>query len=271
MDANDNTALYLYGLTMAGETTAGQWEAIDNRHPVFTRDFGDITAVLSRVMPEDFTDRAVQERMHDVAWITSRACRHQAVVEQVGRQADVFPAPFGTIFSNERVLVELIRRHHKQIRCFLENIAGHAEWSLKCFLDSGKATAALAETALALEDRRLAALTPGARYFEEKKIHKAAVRQLNHWVDTVVSALKQELSAMAGRHRWRDLLSRQATGVEMDMVINGAFLVAHGSLDIFRQKAEELNRVHAPDGLVFELSGPWPPYSFCPSLDGGKA
>jgi hypothetical protein len=271
MDANDHTALYLYGLTLAGEATVDQWQAIDDRHPVFTHDFGDIIAVLSRVMPEDFTARAVQERMQDVAWITSRACRHQAVVEQIARQADVFPAPFGTIFSNDRVLAELIRRHHKQIRNFLEGVAGHAEWSLKCFLDRGKATAALAETALASETRRLAALAPGTRYFEEKKIQKAASKQLNHWLDTVVSALKQELTAMAGRHRWRDLLSRQATGVEMDMVINGAFLVAHGNLDDFRQRADELNRIHEPAGLIFELSGPWPPYSFCPSLGGGKS
>lgn len=271
MDAIDNTAIYLYGLTMAGEATEGQCEAVDNRYPVFTRDFVDITAVLSRVMPEDFTGRAVQERMRDVTWITSRACRHQAVVEQIARQADVFPAPFGTIFSNDRVLAELIRRHHKQIRDFLEGIAGHAEWSLKCFLDRDKAVAALAENALASETRRLAGLAPGARYFEEKKIQKTAGKQLNHWLDTVVNALKPEIAAMAGRHRWRDLLSRQATGLEMDMVINGAFLVAHGNLDDFRHRAEELNRIHGPAGLIFELSGPWPPYSFCPSLDGGKA
>ncbi len=245
--------------------------AIDDRHPVYTHDFNDITAVLSRVMPEEFTGKAVQEQMRDVAWITSRACRHQAVVEQITRQADVFPAPFGTIFSNDCVLAELIHRHHKQIRDFLERVAGHAEWSLKCFLNHGKAAAALAESALAAEARHLAALAPGARYFEEKKIQRAAGKQLNHWLDTIVSALKQQLAAIAGRHRWRDLLSRQATGIEMDMVINGAFLVAHDNLDNFRQKAEELNQIHAPEGLVFELSGPWPPYSFCPSLDGGKA
>lgn len=271
MDPIANTALYLYGLTMSAEATADQCKAVDDHHPVFTHDFGDVTAVLSRVIPEEFTDRALQERMREVTWITSRACRHQAVVEQIARQAAVFPAPFGAIFSSDRVLAELIRRHHGQIRDFLERIAGHAEWSLKCYLDRGKAVAALSEAALAAEAQRLAGLAPGARYFEEKKIQKNAGKQLNHWLDTVVSALKQEIAAMAGRHRWRDLLSRQATGMEMDMVINGAFLVAYDNLDDFRHKSEELNRIHAPAGLIFEISGPWPPYSFCPSLDGGAA
>ena len=149
MDAIDDTALYLYGLTQAGEATVDQCRAIDDHHRVFTHDFGEITAVLSRVMPEEFTDRAMQEHMRDVTWITSRACRHQAVVEQIARQTEVFPAPFGTIFSNQQVLAELIRRHHEQIRQFLKRIAGHTEWSLKCFLDRSKALAAMAEAGLA--------------------------------------------------------------------------------------------------------------------------
>jgi Gas vesicle synthesis protein GvpL/GvpF len=264
-------ALYLYCFTHAGKANAGQVTGIDDFHPVVTRDFGGITAVLSRVVLEEFVGRTAQERMQDITWITPRACRHQAVVEQIGRQTDVFPARFGTIFSTDDVLANLIRQHHAQIRGFLENIKGHTEWSLKGFLDRDQAVAALATAALSSEAQRMDRLSPGAHYFEEKKIRAAAGKQLNQWLNTVLNALMQELNSASSRHCSRALLSRKATGAETDMVLNGAFLVANEGLMDFRKKTEELNQVHAQAGLTFELSGPWPPYSFCPSLQGREA
>ena len=264
-------ALYLYCFTHTGKANTGQVTGIDDFHPVVTRDFGDITAVLSQVALEEFVGRTAQERMQDIAWITPRACRHQAVVDQIGRQTDVFPARFGTIFSTDDVLANLILQHHAQIREFLENIKGHTEWSLKGFLDRDQAVAALAAAALSSETQRMDRLSPGARYFEERKIRAAAGKQLNQWLNTVLNELMQELNSASARHCSRALLSRKATGAETDMMLNGAFLVANEGLMDFRKKTEELNQVHAQAGLTFELSGPWPPYSFCPSLQGCEA
>jgi hypothetical protein len=264
-------AIYLYCFTHAGKTNTGQVTGIDDFHPVITRDFGDITAVLSRVVVEEFVGPAAQERLQDIAWITPRACRHQAVVEQIGRQAEVFPARFGTIFSTDDGLANLIRQHHAQIRGFLASIKGHTEWSLKGFLDRDQAVAALATAALSSEAQRLDRRSPGARYFEEKKIRATAGKQLNQWLNAVLNASMQELNSASARHCSRALLSRKATGAETDMVFNGAFLVANAGLKDFRMQTEELNQVHAQAGLTFELSGPWPPYSFCPSLQGREA
>jgi hypothetical protein len=264
-------ALYLYCFTHAGKANADQVTGIDDFHPVITCDFGDITAVLSQVVLEEFAGPAAQERMQDIAWITPRACRHQAVVEEIGRQTDVFPARFGTIFSTDDVLANLIRQHHAQISGFLESIKGHTEWSLKGFLDRDQAVAALATAALSCEAQRMGRLSPGARYFEEKKIRTAAGKQLNQWLNTVLKALMQELNTACARHCLRALLSRKATGAETDMVLNGAFLITNEGLKDFRQKTGELNQAYARAGLTFELSGPWPPYSFCPPLQSHEA
>jgi hypothetical protein len=264
-------ALYLYCFARTGKVKTDNLMGIDDRHPVFTRNYDDITAVLSQVMLEEFVGQAAEARMHDIAWITPRACRHQEVIEQIGSQTDLFPARFGTIFSTDDVLAHLIRQHHEQIRTFLDSVQGHAEWSLKGYLNRNKAVAELSTAALSAEAQRLERISAGARYFEEKKIKAAAAKQLNHRLKTVLNALMQNLDEVATRHCCRTLLSRKATGSETDMVLNGAFLVANDCLEDFRNRADQFNQAHAQAGLVFELSGPWPPYSFCPPLAGSEA
>ncbi len=268
---NPTKALYLYGFTLAGRVSAEQLTGLDDRHLVFTRNYQDITAILSQVVLEEFIGKKAEERMRDIAWITPRACRHQAVVEQISRQTNVFPARFGTIFSVEEILANLIRQHHEKIRGFLASVKGHAEWSFKGFLERNKALGALATAALSSQSRYIDKLPPGIRYFEEKKIGAAAGKQLNQWLNTVLNALMQELEAVSAQYCSRTLLSRKATGAETDMVLNGAFLVANNSLKNFHEKTEGFNQTHARTGLTFELSGPWPPYSFCPPLSDGEA
>lgn len=264
-------ALYLYCFARTGQVKPDNLMGIDDCHPVFMRNYNGITAVLSQVALEEFAGPAAETRMHDIAWITPRACRHQAVIEHIGRQTALFPARFGTIFSTDDVLAHLIRQHHEQIRTFLDSVQGHAEWSLKGFLDRNKAIAELSAAALSAEAQRLERLSAGARYFEEKKIQAAAGKQLNHWLNTVLDALMQDLDGVVTRHCCRALLSRKATGAEIDMVLNGAFLVANDGLDDFRNRADQFNQAHAQTGLAFELSGPWPPYSFCPPLVDSEA
>lgn len=267
-------ALYLYCLTRSGQVEAGSLVGVDDLHPVFARHYGDLTAVLSQVILTEFAGPAAEEHMRDAAWITPRACRHQEVIAQISRQADLFPARFGTIFSADDVLAGLISRHREQILGFLDSVQGHAEWSLKGFLDRSKAVAGICAEALSAEAQRLTGLSAGVRYFEEKKILGAAGRQLNHWLNHTLNAVMRDLSTVAPWHRLRELLSRKATGAETDMVVNGSFLVAHDGLETFHKKVDALNQTHEQTGLTFELSGPWPPYSFCPALpdnEGGDS
>jgi hypothetical protein len=267
-------ALYLYCLTRCGQVEAGSLVGVDDHHPVFTRDYGDITTVISQVILAEFVGPAAEEHMRDAAWITPRACRHQEVIAQISRHTDLFPAHFGTIFSTDDVLAGLIDRHHEQILGFLDSVQGHAEWSLKGFLDRSRAVTRVSADALSAEDRRLVGLSAGLRYFEEKKIRAAAGRQLNHWLNNTLNEVMGDLSTVASRHCLRELLSRKATGAGTDMVVNGAFLVAQDGLEAFHKKVDDLNQTHAQAGLSFELSGPWPPYSFCPALqdnEGGNS
>jgi hypothetical protein len=46
------------------------------------------------------------------------------------------------------------------------------------------------------------------------------------------------------------------------MILNGAYLVRSGERERFTHALEALRNEHDRDGIVYELTGPWPPYNF---------
>jgi hypothetical protein len=52
------------------------------------------------------------------------------------------------------------------------------------------------------------------------------------------------------------------------MVLNWALLLPSAAVPGFRARIQCANAGQIHGGLAFEVSGPWPPYSFCPALEG---
>ncbi|TLD40090.1 MAG: hypothetical protein JETT_3652 [Candidatus Jettenia ecosi] len=50
------------------------------------------------------------------------------------------------------------------------------------------------------------------------------------------------------------------------MVMNAAFLIKQQMLASFRDSINIQGEKYKNEGLMLELTGPWPPYSFCPEL-----
>ena len=134
MNTNEisNGALYVYGFTRAGlvpdaaaaamaeaGVAAGLFGAgIDEPHPPFFWRSGRVAAVLSRVSQSQFCGPAGEKNLQDLAWLAPRACRHEAVLEQVMRLGAVLPARFGTLFSSTASLESFMRQHEAAIGRF---------------------------------------------------------------------------------------------------------------------------------------------------------
>ena len=183
------------------------------------------------------------------------------------RHSPVLPASFGAIFSSSRRMMELCARHHDTISRFLSEVDNKAEWALKGFLDRAQARKSLDSDVMAGEKQRLPSFSPGKQYFVQKQAAAEVEQQLNQKLKAILTAIWKGLGRHAADFRERKVLSRDATGLDVDMVLNWAFLLSRDSQEVF---AACLNRVQAAQekhGLRFELSGPWPPYSFSPILE----
>ena len=270
----ENTQRVLYLFCFDRSDLVGELEGsgVDCQHPLsIFRHFPDVCAVVSEVAVEDFCGPAAELQMQQLAWVGPRACRHEQVVEEVMRHSPVLPARFGTLFSSLESLAEFLDKHRKAISQFLDRVADQEEWSVKGLLDRKQAGQARMSESLTAQQGQLAALPPGTRYFQEQRIRAGAEKELSLWLNETCRQIAGDLGRQASNFCECPVGPHEPAESGIEVVLNWAFLLPRSVTTAFRARIDELNANHALKGLVFELSGPWPPYRFVPPLSMGAA
>jgi len=259
--------IYLFCLTSKNPLPEIVGLGIDGEHPLLAEAIGDVVAVVSEVALEDFSGPESRKLLEDLAWIGPRALRHEEVIMAVMRRFPVLPVRFGTVFSSIKALAEPLRRHRDALSKFFLDTAGTKEWSIRAYADMPQVRSHVLETRLAAEKGQLAGLSPGKRYFLEQKIKGAADREATSWLKGVGADIVRIVQKASSAFSERRLLSQDVTGIEGEMFFHGAFLVPDLSVDVLQSMTREWNGIHESQGLRLEISGPWPPYHFVPSLE----
>ncbi len=259
-------AIYLYCLARSGALATIDGSGVDGEHSMNLIPVKDIVAVVSTVRVDDFLGPLAEARMRDLAWVGPRACRHEEVIERAMRSSPVVPARFAALFSSLESLATWLEAHHDAISRALDRFADHEEWAINGTLDRPKAQARLLALTLARQGG-VRASSPGARYFEERRIQAGTDRELGAWLNEVSAGIARTLLAHAVEFRERRVVTGGAPDEEGTRILNWAFLVSQRSVDDFGAQIRRINTEHAEQGLVLDLSGPWPPYSFSPSLE----
>lgn len=234
---------------------------LDERSPVSSWAFRDVVAVLSRAPLKAFCGPSGEAHLQDLTWVGPRACRHEEVIERTMRHSPVFPARFGTLFSSLERLERLLETHYDTVSAFLNYAADKEEWGVKGLLDEAEAERhLLSAPSLALPS------SPGARYLAERQRRAEVDRRLKSWAEGVGASVAEDLQGRAAESRSLRTLPREASGRDRSVAFNRAFLLLRSAREDFRLRVEQISAEHSAQGLTLELSGPWPPYSFCPSL-----
>ncbi len=243
-----------------------QGPGVDGQALVSSWTFQGLAAVISKVARKDFCGPEAEARFQDLTWLGPRACRHEAVVEQAMRLSPVLPARFGTLFSSRKALEGVLKKHHAAICRFLDQVADKEEWAVKGLLDRKKARGEISSTIFARQKELLSSFPQGMRYFQEQRMLADADRELNGWVKKTCEEVMEDLRQQAADFRYRPVLCADLGKEGMQMISNCALLVPRRAVAGLRARTNQANARHRPRGLLFELSGPWPPYSFSPSL-----
>jgi hypothetical protein len=233
---------------------------------------GGIGAVLSQVELEEFCGESADARLQDLAWLGPRVCRHEAVIEEVNSHVPVLPAGFATLFTSWDSFERFVLEHRDAVTGFFTELGDQREWAVKGLLDRGRARQVPGAPDGPATDERAPAASPGARYFEEKRIQAKWEREFNLRLREFCRRAAAALAEHAGSFRERKLPAPVEAETDAEVVLNWAFRVSPAALDEFRGRLARLNGGEAFSGLTLTLSGPWPPYSFVPHLSvGAKA
>lgn len=259
-------AIYLFCLARpAAVEPLSQARGAEDRPAASTWTFRDVTAVICDVGMEDFCGPDAESNMQNLEWIGPRACRHDSMIEQAMQFSPVLPVRFGTLFSSLESLERFMDEHYRSISEFLDDVTGMVEWSVKGYWDRPKATQRVESAILARREQALSE-SPGMRYFERRQIRAEAEKELKSWLREITDRLASDLNNLAKDHRKRQPLHCDGRDGSTVMALNWAFLLARNAVSDFCLRIEQLNEECVPQGLVLKSSGPWPPYSFSPSL-----
>lgn len=187
---------------------------------------------------------------------------HERVIEDIMRKHTVIPAAFGNVFLTEDRVRWLLRSLHAQFKRYLEKLRNRVEIGLKVFLspeDAKREFEKMGRKAERLKSE-IAARTPGELGEATKRLLESV--EVEEWArdEFIVRCYYAEKVYRPLRERVDD--ARVGSLIGNRMVLNGAFLVSSEKAESFKQKVRKLEGGYVGKGLDFQISGPWPPYSF---------
>jgi hypothetical protein len=261
-----SNVIYLFCLAQTGPVDHFEGTGITGTEHLVLKDFSGVTAVFCEVPEDDFSGESAEIRLQDLAWIGPRAIRHDQIIEEVMQYSPVFPAPFGSLFSSEKRLGSMIQSNIDAIREFLDHTANKEEWSVKGLVCKSKVLDEILIGKLRAVSGTLSSSPAGMRYFKERQMRSEAEKELSGKVKAACSTVGENLLACSESFRQRKNISFGKAESDKQLVVNWAFLVDHSRISYFLDQVKHANSDYQARGLAFECSGPWPPYSFCPSL-----
>jgi len=165
------------------------------------------------------------------------------------------------------VVQQSVLARREAITGFFAQLGDQQEWAVQGLLDRAGALRGLVASVQAAE--ATAATSPGARYFQEKRIQAQCERDLNLRLKEHCRRVAAVLGTESGGFRERRVPGPGAVGSDAEVVLNWAFLVSPEALLDFRRRLDQFNGAEGFPGLTLTVTGPWPPYSFAPNLSAG--
>lgn len=196
---------------------------------------------------------------------------HHRVLRRAIGDRTVLPVRFGALFADDMGVAEALDDHHRDLVDALDRVEGAREWGVKIFCDHAVLSRRLGEESPAVHaaQNELSGAAEGHAFFLRRRIARLGEEEARRVIAQHVEAIRQSLEGAARADASMKLQPAAVHGRADEMVWNGALLVARPSEQRFFALVEELRQIHEPRGFAFEITGPWPPFSFADCRLGG--
>jgi hypothetical protein len=216
---------------------------------------GRLAAVVTEVPLAEYGETALRERLNDRAWLEEKARAHEDVLQAVFAVAPVVPLRFGTIYDELADVERLLDARAASFEEALDRVRDRVELGVKAWADPSQVAAAIGGEAVRADDDSGRAYLR-RRQREQRLASEVAARCAELGESAHRRLLAVSVDGVANRPQ-----SRELTGRDETMILNGAYLVPSGD-DALRGEVERLAAEHEPLGIAYELTGPWPPHNF---------
>lgn len=203
---------------------------------------------------ERYGEAPIEKGLQDLAWVSSVAVPHEAVIEHLARSGTVVPMKLFTLFHSDQRALQHVASQRPQIDRLIARIEGREEWGLRMILDEVTALKRARS-----EAHSESSGSPGAAFLLRKKKEQDAAREVIDGARVRADALFEALAGKADDARRRPPPPGEAG---KRVLLDAAFLLARGRTKPFQKAVRAEAKKLASLGYELTLTGPWPAYNF---------
>lgn len=225
----------------------------------------ELYAIVSKVSDDEFSEENLKKNLADLEWVKRKASIHEKIIEEVMKRTCVVPFKFATLFKTEFNLKAMLSEQSEVIRENLKSLKDKEEWGVKIYCDREKLKESLFQENEKISKiaKEIKAASPGKAFLLKKKKEELLNTEINLKINEYGKESFDSLREQSLQSRINKLLPKEVTERKEDMILNSVFLIGKRKVADFLNVAENLRTRYGDKGLIFDCTGPWPPYNFC--------
>ncbi|MGW6025295.1 GvpL/GvpF family gas vesicle protein [Streptomyces sp. NPDC055099] len=227
---------------------------------------GALWAVVQDVPADDYSEKALRERLSEPETLERCVRDHHAVVTAFAARGGAIPLPLATLYhSEERCRAALVADVPRFERT-LERITGRNEWAVKVNLLAGRKpdpqTPQASQTPQESPARDEAPAPSGRAYLARLRERGQERDDRRQRALDAAELLDRAVLSIAGATVRRRPHGAEIVGRDRTQILNAAYLVPERSGPEFNALLDRLRAASEFEGCEVEVTGPWVPYSF---------
>lgn len=226
---------YLYGIIKN--------EPIDD---VLWVSFNDISGVIGEVSPGEFGEIPLRKNLESMDWVKDKVLSHEKVIESIMKKTTIIPMKFCTIFNSTERIQRLLEEKHGYFMELLERFKDKHEWGLKIYCNKRKEVYADVPAS-------------GREYLMAKKKETVKVLEDELNLNAIIEEIFIKIKDIAEDIRLNRLTPKELLPYkDKEQLVNASLLVSDKNVN----RLNDLLKKYIEQGLILELAGPLPVYSF---------
>ena len=260
----DGEGFYVYGVTRTGQFSSESCPGIDPAYSILGLPYQNIQAIVSKVELSEFGEAELKANLNDPDWLESKVRAHQVVLETFCNAGVLVPMRFCTIYLSTGRIEDMLAEYYPRFIEALDYLTGKQEMGVKVYCDQQRLALIVAETSEIILARKsvVGSKSSGLAYFAKKKLEEETATEAERLNLAYTQASHNRLAACAEKSFILPMQSKEVTGLDEEMTLNAAYLVAEEKMSAFRIELENLENEYGPSGFSYVLTGPWPPFNF---------
>lgn len=225
---------------------------------------GGFYVVVKKVSDAEYSEENLKKNLSDIAWLDMNARSHVSVISLLMEDHTVIPFNFGTIYHSVENLNKFIADYSDSLIRNLHFVDWKEEWAIKVYsnqlllkehIDNLSAEAAELE-------KQIMASSPGKAFLLSRKKADLIEREIEKLCKKYGQDYFNEFNTISGSAKLNNLIPKEFSGRNDNMILNASFLVAKDHAIEFVSMARRLKNKYSYLGFDLEVTGPWPPFSF---------